>query len=320
MNLRQIEAFLAVVDLGTVTRAAETMYVTQSAVSRLISRLEREVGFTLFDRRQGLMAPTAEAKALHAEAMRSYIGLKEIQFAAQRIAQIGSGMLKVCVMSSLQQGALPRLVTEFMRKHPGISVMFDVQRHYDVVYAVSRGSAEIGFATLPVDHPNIESLPIARTPVVCLLPTGHPLAELEAIRPMDLHGVDFLSVPRMRFNDRITRILEAHGARPRTRIEAGTMLAAMALVEAGAGAFVVDAFTLGRCAMRRSCSGRSIRKSSSRLGPCIRIPSRFPSWHPGSWSIAGHSNMRWRQHECLPARRGALGRPRSARPRSQGGG
>ncbi|CFM37801.1 LysR family regulatory protein [Bordetella pertussis] len=247
MNLRQIEAFLAVVDLGTVTRAAETMYVTQSAVSRLISRLEREVGFTLFDRRQGLMAPTAEAKALHAEAMRSYIGLKEIQFAAQRIAQIGSGMLKVCVMSSLQQGALPRLVTEFMRKHPGISVMFDVQRHYDVVYAVSRGSAEIGFATLPVDHPNIESLPIARTPVVCLLPTGHPLAELEAIRPMDLHGVDFLSVPRMRFNDRITRILEAHGARPRTRIEAGTMLAAMALVEAGAGAgaFVVDAFTLG---------------------------------------------------------------------------
>ncbi|VDK98091.1 LysR family transcriptional regulator [Bordetella pertussis] len=196
MNLRQIEAFLAVVDLGTVTRAAETMYVTQSAVSRLISRLEREVGFTLFDRRQGLMAPTAEAKALHAEAMRSYIGLKEIQFAAQRIAQIGSGMLKVCVMSSLQQGALPRLVTEFMRKHPGISVMFDVQRHYDVVYAVSRGSAEIGFATLPVDHPNIESLPIARTPVVCLLPTGHPLAELEAIRPMDLHGVDFLSACR----------------------------------------------------------------------------------------------------------------------------
>lgn len=107
MNLRQIEAFLAVVDLGTVTRAAETMYVTQSAVSRLISRLEREVGFTLFDRRQGLMAPTAEAKALHAEAMRSYIGLKEIQFAAQRIAQIGSGMLKVCVMSSLQQERCP---------------------------------------------------------------------------------------------------------------------------------------------------------------------------------------------------------------------
>ncbi|AXA70464.1 LysR family transcriptional regulator [Achromobacter insolitus] len=252
MNLRQIEAFLAVVDLGTVTRAAESMYVTQSAVSRLLARLEREVGFQLFDRRQGVMVPTVEARALHVEAMRSYIGLKDIQLAAQRIAQIGSGTLKICVMNSLQQGALPKLVTAFMREHPGITVMFDVQRHYDVVYAVSRGSAEIGFATLPVDHPDIESLPIARTPAVCLLPAGHPLAELETIGPMDLQGVDFINVPRKRFNDRITRvhdritrILDAHGVRPRMRIEAGTMLAAMALVEAGAGAFVVDAFTLG---------------------------------------------------------------------------
>lgn len=252
MNLRQIEALLAVVDLGTVTRAAESMYVTQSAVSRLLARLEREVGFQLFDRRQGVMVPTAEAKALHAEAMRSFIGLKEIQLAAQRIAQIGSGTLKICVMSSLQQGALPKLVAAFMHDHPGITVMFDVQRHYDVVYAVSRGSAEIGFATLPIDHPDIESLPIARTPAVCLLPAGHPLAELETIQPMDLQGVDFINVPRKRFNDRITRvhdritrILDAHGVRPRMRVEAGTMLAAMALVEAGAGAFVVDAFTLG---------------------------------------------------------------------------
>lgn len=252
MNLRQIEAFLAVVDLGTVTRAAESIYVTQSAVSRLLARLEREVGFQLFDRRQGLMVPTAEAKALHVEAMRSYIGLKEIQLAAQRIAQIGSGTLKVCVMSSLQQGALPKLVTEFMQMHPGITVVFDVQRHYDVVYAVSRGSAEIGFATLPVDHPDVKSVPIARTPAVCILPAGHPLAARETIGPMDLQGVDFINVPRKRFNDRITRvhdritrILDAHGVRPRVRVEAGTMLAAMALVEAGAGTFVIDAFTLG---------------------------------------------------------------------------
>lgn len=244
MNLRQVEAFVRVMDLGSVTRAAEAMHITQSAASRLVLRLEREVGFMLFDRRKGRMAATEEAKALHREAMRSFSGLQEIEHAARRISLIGSGTLRLCVMPTLQQGALPQWIAQFCGNYPDVSVMVDVKAHLDVVYSVSRGGAELGFATLPIDDPDIVSRPIARHAAVCLIPVGHPLASRRRIRPEDLREVDLIHVPRARFSDRVVRLLEAHDVRMRVRIEARTILAAASLVAAGAGVCITDPFSL----------------------------------------------------------------------------
>lgn len=197
------------------------------------------------------MQPTEEAKAFYVEAQRSFSGLREIEQAARRIRDIGTGSLRLCVMPTLQQGVLPMLVTDFCREHPGVSVMFDVQSYREVLQAVLRGTAEIGFATLPVEDENLAVTPLASSPAVCLLPAAHPLARRTRLRVEDLRGCEFINVPRARFRDRIDRLFEEHGVQRRLRIEARTILAAAALVANGAGVCIVDPFSLEALKDRR---------------------------------------------------------------------
>ncbi len=244
INLRQIEAFIAFIENGSVTRAAEAMRITQSAASRLLQRLEEDIGFSLFVRAGGRLGPTEDAKALYAEAQRSLAGLRQIEQAAQRIRDIGSGLLRICVMPTLQRGVVPRLLASFCGKHPGISVMMDVQSHHDVIQSVQRGMAELGFATFPIGEPGLVTTVLARNNAVCLLPMNHALARLRRVRVKDLQDVEYINVPRARFRDRVDRLFDDHGVRRRIRIEARTILAAMSLVAEGAGVTIGDPFSL----------------------------------------------------------------------------
>lgn len=244
INLRQIEAFIGVIESGSVTRAAEAMHITQSAASRLLQRLESDLGFALFVRVAGRMTPTEDAKALYVEAQRSFIGMRQIEQAAQRIRDIGTGTLRICVMPTLQQGVLPGLVAEFCRLHPGISVLLDVQSHHDVVHSVLRGVVEIGFATVPLDEPKLAISVLSERAAVCLVPASHPLAAKRRIRIEDLRDVEYINVPGARFRDQIDRLFAEHDVRRRMRIDARTILAATALVASGAGVSIVDPFSL----------------------------------------------------------------------------
>ena len=66
MNLRQIEAFRAIIDTGTVSRAAERLSISQPAVTKLLQHLERTIGFALFDRRRGRLPTPARRRSLSA--------------------------------------------------------------------------------------------------------------------------------------------------------------------------------------------------------------------------------------------------------------
>jgi DNA-binding transcriptional LysR family regulator len=125
MQSRQIEAFRAVMLTGAMTAAAETIHITQPAVSRLIRDLEAEIGIRLFERRGKLLAPTAEAKALFAEVERSFIGLAQIHAVADdiRLGRIGS--LRPAMLPAMAAGFAPRFVAKFCRARPSLKVIID---------------------------------------------------------------------------------------------------------------------------------------------------------------------------------------------------
>ena len=85
MNLRQLEAFRAVILGQTVTRAAEMLCISQPAATRLIASLEEDIGFSLFDRIKGRLQPTPEAMTLYQEVQRSLLGVERIARTAQDI-------------------------------------------------------------------------------------------------------------------------------------------------------------------------------------------------------------------------------------------
>src|SRR5258708_21111610 len=95
IKIRQVEAFRALMQRHTVTRAAQTLHVSQPAVSRLLADFEAGVGFTLFERQQGRLVPTAEARVLYEEVERAFVGLDRISHAAQPIRAMRLGSFRV---------------------------------------------------------------------------------------------------------------------------------------------------------------------------------------------------------------------------------
>ena len=103
--------------------AAELLDVTQPAVSRTIAELERTLGFSLFERIKGRLAPTPESRLLLAEVERSFIGLDKLRAEAARIRDFGSGSIRMASLAALGSTLVPRAIRAFLKLNARVNVL-----------------------------------------------------------------------------------------------------------------------------------------------------------------------------------------------------
>ena len=243
ITLRQIEAFRAVMEAGTVIEAANLMHLSQPAVSRLIGDLEATLGYSLFARVRGRLAPTDEAHVLYAEVQRAFIGLDEIVQTALHIRTHQVGRIRLITMPALSGGALPHAISGFLHANPGTSISFEVRPRRRVLEWISVQQMDIGLATLPISDPAIKTIPLARSRYVCLLPPGHRLSRKRRIHVRDLEGEEFISImPEAQIRVWVDSLFESNGVTRQSRLDVRTNGAVFSLVGAGAGVGVVDLF------------------------------------------------------------------------------
>lgn len=265
MNFRQIEAFRAIVTAGSVTRAAEYLDISQPAVSRLLSDLEKEVGFRLFTRRGRRLVQTTEGRALYADVDRAFTGLEDIRSAAAAIRDYRSGTLNLVTMPSLASRLLPELIAAFAAAAPDIGIWLEVLPRNGVLQAVGSGRYDAGIATGPVADESISATRLCEVEAYCVLPVGHRLAGRRAIRLKDLRGERFISLARdSLFRRDVERMFVAAGVRCRNDIQARTADAIYGLVAAGLGVSIV-----GPDVPRELRSRQIVFKP---LSPAVRMP------------------------------------------------
>lgn len=238
MNLRQVEAFRAVMLTGQMTTAAELMLVTQPAVSRLIKDFEHATGLELFERRGNQIIPTREAATLMQEVDRSFIGLSRIAAVADEVRRQAAGTLRIAAMPALGSGLLPRFLATFLRDKPRVHAALIAIPSSAVIEAVALGQADVGYADGPLDRPGflIETQPV---PAVVAIPSGHALADKAEIAPMDLAGERMISLdPGSIFAMRVEVALADVHRLP--VIETRLSYTALTLVSEGAGIAIVD--------------------------------------------------------------------------------
>lgn len=238
MNLRQVEAFRAVMLTGQMTIAAELMSVTQPAVSRLIRDFEHATRLRLFERRGNQITPTQEALTLWKEVDRAFIGLKRIASVAEEIARHAAGTLRIAAMPALANGILPRFLARFLRDKPNLYASLSGLPSSMVIEAVAAGQADIGYADGPLDRLGfvIETRPLA---AVVAIPEEHPLCSKETIHPADLEGQRMISLePGTIFAMRVEVALA--GVRRLATLETRLSHTALTLVSEGAGIAIID--------------------------------------------------------------------------------
>src|SRR5262245_18436579 len=122
IKIRQLEAFRAVMQMGSITAGADHLRLTQTAVTRLIRDLERNLGYALFDRDRGRIRPTAEAMGIYREVTQCFVGLDRISKVAADIGQGHSGRLRMAAIPVLAVGVIPEILAPFPADRPTLSV------------------------------------------------------------------------------------------------------------------------------------------------------------------------------------------------------
>ncbi len=231
---------------GTASRAAELMGVTQPAVSRALSELERSVGFALFARVQNRLLPTPEGRQFFEEVDASFRGVDRLRAAAARIRDRGQGALRLGTLSALGSSLVPKAVKRFRDQHPDIAVTVMVAASRSIRDGVADGAFDLGLAAEEIDLTGIVHQPFLAPEALCALPAAHRLAGQAVITAADLDGEDYVAyVPEDRARQRLDRVLAEAGAAPRVVVETIYAATVCALVSEGAGFGFVSSYAAG---------------------------------------------------------------------------
>jgi len=243
LSLRQVEAFRVVVLAGSVSRAAERLFISQPAVSRLIADMEDTIGFTLFDRARRFQL-TAEGRLLFREVEQAFSGLEWITKRAEDIATFRVGHLRIASSPALGLGFLPPIVREFQLKHEGVSLAAQVRSSPDVAQWVASGQIDVGFAALPVNQSGVRIRTFQPLPAICMVPRSHRLSTEPFVTPEMLASEPIISLG----SDSMLRTLideafaKAHVSML-SSVETTMSAQAALLAHEGLGIAIIDTFT-----------------------------------------------------------------------------
>ena len=246
LNERQIEAFRATARLGTVTAAAESLHITQPAVSRLLSHLEARIGIGLFERNKKRLKLTAEGKVFLAEVDQHFVGLDRLRKAAQRIGAHGTGSLRAIGFPSITSGILPQAIMQLLADYPRTMITLDTDTTDRIAPQIANGAYDVGFSTHPVPSSDaVDSKVLASRPWTCVFPPDHPNAGRETIFLSELSGQSLIGFsPGMSLRERVDREFDTASLSVEYILNAQTIESICALVAAGCGAAVIHPFAI----------------------------------------------------------------------------
>ena len=232
ITLRQVETFRAVLDTGSMTRAAELLGVSQPTVSRLIADMEAEIGLVLFERGGRVVQPTPEALAIGQEVERSFAGLAQIDAMARSLSV--APRLKITVVPSLVPVLADTVLAGFAKVRPNVVLSLDVQTTRRTLEDIVGRQADLGITFEPVNDPAFLVTVIGHAEAACIIPADHMLAgEDGPVAVAELQGEPFVAfMPDALFRQRLDRLLGLAGVRVRVRAEARTTEAACRMAAA----------------------------------------------------------------------------------------
>ena len=237
MSLKKYEAFVRTVELGSLTKAAQSLGSTQSRISHILSDLEAEYGFSLLRRSRGGIELT-EAGRLVLPKMQEILSKEQaLAECVDEIRNANAGTVRVGVFTSVAVHWLPGMIRSFQAEHPGAHLEMRNGDYHDVDQWLREGSVDLGFVTLPAPA-GMRTIPLAEDPLVAILPRDHRLARLEQIPIEELGQDPFISLLQSSDHD-IHRALDNAGVHPNIKFTTKDDYAILAMVEQGLGISIV---------------------------------------------------------------------------------
>lgn len=240
-KLRQLEAFRAVAETGSVTKAAERLEVSQPAVSRLLSDFSASVGFELFTRSRGGLEPTSDSRYLLAEVRRILESLDHLDDLRRDLIERTRGHIRIACLPGFATNHLPGVLVQFLKDRPGVTVSLEPDRPERILEWIIGEQYDCGITDGFLGHPATHSQDLF-IKSACILPAGHPLGDKDEITPGDLATEKMIHTRRdSQFFQHLSRAFSESGQEINSLVEVRQFTTACTMVSKGLGAAVVSA-------------------------------------------------------------------------------
>lgn len=240
-SLRSLEAFHAVVTLGSVSAAADQLFVTQPAISHLLRSLETTTGLTLFGKNGRRLALTPDGRLFFDETTAAMSALARLDTVADAIRSAKQGHIRLVAIPVVADYLLPKILGQFLHAHPEIEVTLSVAEGHRALDNLENGNADLAVALNDKTRSCHSHAQLASHAMV-IGPMAHFGSSTDDISLATLRSEPFVALtPGSPFRYALDQHFTQLGLVLSHALEAQTQSAIVRLVSAGLGIGVVDA-------------------------------------------------------------------------------
>ena len=244
-TLRQLQIFEASVRLGSFSKAAEELFVTQPTVSMQIKKLSDALGISLFEQVGRNVRPTEVGRELYEACRKIFESLANLEMKVSDHKGMKRGRLRLGVVTTAKY-FVPEVLGEFCRLYPGIDVALKVSNRDRITERLNAYEDDLYIVgQAPTDAMEIESFPFAPNPLVVLASRDHPLVDQKNI-PLSRIAEEplILREPGSGIRDATLRRFHEHDLQPNVRMELGSNEAIKHAVVGGLGIAILSLHTM----------------------------------------------------------------------------
>ena len=242
-SLRQLEAFKAFVENGSVSKAADALYVSQPAVSKLLNQFEQDIGMELIDRSSNRPVVTERGMRVYEEIDRVLSGVDQIGQAIAAIRAKERSLITVGIMPGFPASILSRASRIMRQEHPEITISFVVRSTEFISHGILSRQMDLGIIARDLDHPQVQTNLFVTQEMVALMRSDHVLADRDTVDIADLQRRHFISFTQGSVSRKLLdKALEKSGVKPDVVLQATTAPKCCALAAEGLGLCVMAPF------------------------------------------------------------------------------
>lgn len=245
MDLRQLNALLAVADTGSFSAAAGALHTVQSNVSTHVAHLERELGVRLVDRGTGHLTPAGEVVAAHARRIQSEI--EGLRFDVVSLGHEVRGTARLGMIGTAARWLVPRLLSRCGQRYPGVRLAVVEGTSSNLLTQLETSHLDAAVLNLPLHQPGMETSPLFDEELTLVVSTQDPLSLRADLSVADLADLELLlPLPGTAFRDELDAAASSHGVTLRARAEMDGIRLISSLVFEGHGPAILPASAVPR--------------------------------------------------------------------------
>ena len=240
-TLRQLQIFEVIFRLGSFTRAAEELFLTQPTVSMQIKKLSDVIGLPLFEHVGRRVEPTEAGVELYEACRRMFESLSNFEMKVDDMKGLRRGRLRLAVVTTAKYMA-PEMMGDFSKLYPGIELALKVTNRDSIIERMHNNVDDLYImGQLPEGELEVESYSIAPNPLVVLAPYNHPLVKKKNISLEEIAKEPFIvREPGSGMRDATLGAFDSKGLKPKVKMELGSNEAIKHAIVGGLGLSVMS--------------------------------------------------------------------------------